>query len=322
MTKNTNISIIGVSLFCIIFLGMISTITVANGNYDVALTKGTEVFTVVTYDESAWKNTVNSTTSPSNWFEGDANKTGARSKNTIKGWNYVVWETYDVFVSLFLPILFEQEEIFPLLGILNSQGYNETTINTNYTNSYNLWVGLRSVWNFTIGSFKEDPTIANDPLIIFQNPMDFDEILLNYNNLSSALNSLPAIQFSGYNFPILESDDFLWLFIFNGLTLATPFSSYLEELIITLDCKNATVYKNILTIARTGETNYTVQIVYGSEGTIASFVVKDNGNNIIYQIVATNSDWLFFTIVIVLVTSIIGLSVFLIFRKRKKSKFR
>ena len=141
-------------------MSLFSTYTMANGNYNVGLTKGTDVFTVIRYDEAAWKNTVNSSTTPSNWFEGDSNHTGAKSKYTLKGWNYVTWETYDVFVSLFLPILFEAEDLIPLLGLLNSQGYNETTINANYTNSYSLWVGLLATWNFTIGSFEENPSDA------------------------------------------------------------------------------------------------------------------------------------------------------------------
>ncbi len=322
MKKNIKINIIGVSLLCIIFLGMFSTITIANGNYNIALTKGTEVFTVTQYDEAAWKTTINSSTTPSDWFEGDSNQTGAKSKNTIKGWNYVTWEFYDIFVSLFLPAMFESEELIPLLGLMNTQGYNESTINTNYTNSYNLWVGLRAVWNFTIGSFEEDPTIANDPLLIFRNPTDFDDILNNYNNLSAELNSLPAIIFSNISFPILEPDEFLWLFIFNGLTLGTPFSSYLEELITALDCKNATVSNNVLTINLTGETNYIVEITYGNEGTMSSFVVKDVGSNIIYQIVATNTDWIFFITVIIVVLCIGGLSVYLIIRKRKINRIR
>ena len=315
MKRITKIKIIGVSLLYIIFLGMFSTITMANGNYNVALTKGTEVFTVTTYDEAGWKNTVNSSTTPSNWFEGDSNQTGAKSKNTIKGWNFVTWETYDVFVSLFLPVLFEAEEFIPLLGLLNSEGYNETTINANYTNSYNLWVGLQAVWNFTIGDFQEDPTIDNDPILIFQNPTNIDDILNDYNNLSTKLNSNFAIQMLGYKFPILDSDEFLWLFIFNGLALGTPSVSYLEELITSLNCQNATVNNNILTINRTGEANYTVEVTYGVEGTMSSFVVKDIGNNIIYKIVATNSDWIFFTIIIILVICIGGLTVYLIISK-------
>ncbi|MFX0030851.1 MAG: hypothetical protein ACFE9C_02345 [Candidatus Hodarchaeota archaeon] len=322
MARNTRISIIGISLLSIIFLSMATTITVANGNYNVALTKGTEIFTVTIYDESAWESTVNSTTSPSSWFEGDSNQTGAKSKNTIKGWNYVTWETYDVFVSLFLPLLFESEDLIPLIGIMNTQGYNETTINANYTNSYNLWVGLRAVWNFTIGNFEEDPTIANDPLLIFKNPTDFNDILSNYNNLSAELNNLPAIQFSGYSFPILEPDEFLWLFVFKGFTLGTPLNTYLEEFITTLNCKNVTVSNNVLTINRLGETNYTVEITYSIEGTISSFLVRDVSSNIIYQIIAINSDWVFFTIVIILVICIGGFSTYLIINKLRRNRRR
>ncbi|MFX1593625.1 MAG: hypothetical protein ACFFCL_13115, partial [Promethearchaeota archaeon] len=175
----------------------------------------------------------------------------------------------------------------------------------------------------TIGDFEEVPTNANEALLIFKNPTDFNEILNNYNNISAKLNSLPAIQFSGYSFPILEPDEFLWLFIFNGLTLGIPFNSYLEELITTLDCKNSTVSNNVLTINLTGETDYTIEITYGSEGTMSLFVVKDVGSNIIYQIVSINSDWVFYTIIIVVIICIGGLGAYLIFRKlRIKKRYR
>ncbi len=322
MKKNTRLSIIGVSLLCIIFLGMFSTSSVANGNYNIALTKGTEVLIVSQYDVTAWKTTVNTNTTPSNWFEGDSNQTSAKSKYTVKGWNYVTWETYDVLVSLFLPALFESEELIPLLGLMNNQGYNETTINANYTNSYNLWVGLRAAWNFTIGSFEEDPTNANEALLLFKNPSDFDDILFDYNNLSAELNSLPAIQFYNYSFPILEPDEFLWTFFFNGLTLGFPFAYYLAELITVLDCKNATTNNKILTINRIGETDYSVEITFGSEGIMSSFVVKDADSNIIYQIVSRNSDWVFYTIIVVVAICIGVLSVYIVFRKRKINRIR
>ncbi len=322
MKRNIKCSIIGLSLLFIVFLGMFSTNGFANGNYNIALTKGTDIYIVSQYNDIAWKSTVNSSTTPSSWFEGDANQTGAKSKSTIKGWNYITWETYDVFVSLFLSALYEDEELIPLLTLMNIEGYNETTINNYYSNSYNLWVGLRAVWNFTIGSFEEDPSISNNALILFQNPQNMDEILSNYNNLSAELNSLPAIQFSGYSFPILDADEFLWFFIFNGLTLAAPFNSYLVELITTLECKNSTVNNNVLIIKRTGETDYTTDIYFGTEGTISSFVVKDEGNNIIYQIITTNSDWIFFTTLIVLIISVGALTTYLIIRKIKIGKRR
>ena len=290
-------------------------------NYEIGLTKGTDILIVNQYNETAWKNTVNASSSPNNWFEGNADTLGAQSKITIKGWNFITWETYDVFVSLFLPTLFESQEIIPLLMLMGTQGYNETTINNNYTNIYNLWIGLRAVWNFTVNDFEEDPSIANEALLIFQNPTDLDDILNDYNNLSAELNSNPFINMS-YTFPILEPDEFLWLFIFNGLALGTPSGSYLENLITMLNCQNATVNNNILIINRAGETNYTVEITYGSEGTISSFVVKDVSDNIIYQIISRNSEWVFFTIVIILLICIGGLSAYLILRKRKINRIR
>ena len=322
MMKNTKFRMIGVSLLCIIFFGMLSPSIVSNGNYNVALTKGTEVFTVSQYDETAWKTTINSSTTASNWFEGDSNQIGAKSKYTIKGWNYVTWETYDVFVSLFLPTLFKSQELLQLLGLLNSQGYNETTINANYTNTYNLWVCLRSEWNFTIGSFREDPTDANNALLIFKNPTDFDEILNDYNNLSAELNGLFLIKSSGYSFPILSAEEFLWLFIFNGLTLASPFAYYLTELISTLDCSNTTVNDRVLIINRTGETDYTVEIRYGSEGIMSSFTIKDEDHNIIFQIISSNTEWVFYTIIIIVVICIGCLSAYLIYRKLRIKKKR
>ncbi len=291
-------------------------------NYEIGLTKGTDVLIVNQYNDTAWENTVNASSSPNTWFEGEADIVGAQSKITVKGWNSVTWETYDIFVSIFLQSLFESEEITPLLWLMGTQGYNETTINKNYTNNYNLWVGLSAVWNFTVGDFEEDPSNANDLLIVFQDPTNIDDILNDYNNLSAELNSNPAIQFSGYNFPILDSDEFLWLFIFNGLALGTPSGSYLENLINTLSCENATVINNNLIINRTGETNYKVEIAYGSEGTFSSFIVKDIGDNTIYQIIRRNSEWIFFLIIIVLVSCIGGLSVYLIFRKRKINRIR
>jgi len=287
-------------------------------NYEIGLTKGTDILIVNQYNETAWKNTVNASSSPNNWFEGDADTIGAQSKTTIKGWNSITWETYDIFVSLFLPALFDSEEISTLLMGMAIQGYNETTINENYTNNYSLWIGLSAVWNFTVGNFKEDPSIANKALFIFQNPTDLDDILNDYNNLSAELNSIFPID----PFPILEPDEFLWLFIFNGLALGTPSGSYLENLITTLNCQNATVDNNILIINRAGETNYTVEISYGSEGMISSFVAKDVDGNTIYKIISRNSEWIFFTIVIILLICIGGLSAYLIIRKRKINRIR
>ncbi|MFX1374163.1 MAG: hypothetical protein ACFFCE_20120, partial [Promethearchaeota archaeon] len=98
----TKISFLSLSLLTLIIFGLFSTTVSASVNYQISLMKGTEIFTVDQYDDNRWKNTINAVANPSDWFEGNTNTTGAKSKVTIKGWNYVEWETYDVLFNLFI----------------------------------------------------------------------------------------------------------------------------------------------------------------------------------------------------------------------------
>lgn len=322
MLKNkTRIKLLSISIISLIIIGMFST-TAYSITYQVTLTKGTEEFIVEQYNDSAWKSTVNSSSEPNEWFEGDANITDARSKVTVKGWNYLLWETYDAFTSIFLSLLFSSDDILPLLVVLESQGYNETTINTNYTNDYRIWYGIRSVWNFTDSTFEEVPSYT-EGILVLQNPLEYENMLEDYNSIAEDLNSNIVIQMAGYTFPNLTADEFLWLLAFNGLALAKPFPEYAENLINGLGCENISFSFNvnnrqaILLFNKTGETNYTVEIYYGPKGTLSEFIVKDIDDNIIYQIISTNSDWIFYTILIIVVAGIAGLIGYFIFRRKK-----
>ena len=324
MLKNkTRIKLLSLSIVSLFIIGILST-TVYSITYQVALKKGTEQFIVDQYSDSAWKSTVNSSSDPSEWFEGDANVTEAKSKITIKGWNYLIWETYDAFTSIFISLFFSSDAILPLLGLLESLGYNETTINTNYTNNYRIWYGIRSVWNFTDTQFEEAPSYT-EGILILQDPLKYESMLEDYNSLAEDLNSNIAIQMAGYNFPNLTADEFLWVLVFNGLALAKPFPEYAENLINGLGCENVSFNFNVnnkqavLIFNKTGETNYSVETYYSSEGTLSKFVVKDNNDNIIYQIISTNSDWIFYTVLIIVIGGIAGLIGYTILR-RKKSK--
>ncbi|MFX1385423.1 MAG: hypothetical protein ACFFBP_23645 [Promethearchaeota archaeon] len=324
MFKNkTRIKLLSISIISLIIIGIFST-TAYSITYQVALKKGTEQFVVEQYNDSAWKSAVNNTSDPSEWFEGSANITDAKSKITVKGWNYLNWETYDAFTSIFLSLLFGSDELLPLLGLLESQGYNETNINTNYTNTYRIWYGIRSVWNFTDGQFEEAPSYT-EGILVLQNPLDYKKILDDYNDLALELNSNPII--TGfpyfYNFPNLTTDEFLWLLAFNGLALAKPFPEYAENLINGLGCDNVSFSFNVnnkqaaLIFNKIGITNYTVEIYYGPQGTLSKFVVKDISDDIIYQIISRNSDWIFYTILFIVVAGIAGLIGYTIFRKKK-----
>ena len=73
------ILVLGILISGFLFTGVSAAIT-----YRLTLTKGTEEFTVITYDEDAWNSTVDSTLNPSDWFEGDSNITDAKRRSQSK----------------------------------------------------------------------------------------------------------------------------------------------------------------------------------------------------------------------------------------------
>ncbi len=306
----------------VIIINLLAVSSLANYNYDIALEKGTEILNVKKYNRDAWLTTVSNSTTPENWFEGDANNTGAKSKYVIKGWKGISWKTYDVFTSIFLPTFVNPEQIIPLLVIMNNSGYNESAINNNYTNNYKFWVGLRAKWNFTINDFEEKPIDSNDFFLIFKNPEDYIKVLNDYNSIAEQLNKDLSIKMSGYSFPYLSGDQFLWILIQSEFAIAKPFNKYLSILVDELGCNNATVNNNVLIIERVGETNYIIEISYGSNGIMVSFIVKDINGVIIYQIIKVNSEWVFYIIIMVLSICLVALCAFLILRKRKIMRSR
>ncbi|NHJ22038.1 MAG: hypothetical protein EAX91_13910, partial [Candidatus Lokiarchaeota archaeon] len=193
-------------------------------------------------------------------------------------------------------------------------------------NYYNLWYGLRAVWNYTTNDYEEDPSNRNilnmyiafkslrlqAGIIVLQNPLDFKTMLDDYNDLAMELNVTTSA-----SFPFVSADDFLWLLALHGLAIADPQTDYLETLVSELGCENATINGSTLIIERYGLTNYTVEISYGTKGMMSSFTVKDLGGNIIYQITSSNSDWLFYLILIITIAGSIVLIVFIIIRNKK-----
>jgi len=317
--SKTRTSILSLTILSLFLIGILSTSILASSTYQHTLAKGTDDFVVRLYDSADWKTTVNSTLTPSDWFEGEANITNAKSKTTLKGWIANTWDTYDVLISIFMPEYFSFGEILALLSIMKSQGYNETTINANYTNTYSLWYGLRAVWNYTSNDYEENPSYS-DGIIILQNPLDYKSMLDDYNNLAEDLNGNFAIQLSGYSFPNVSADEFLWRLALNGLAIAEPHGNYLESLITELGCENASVSGSTLIFKRYGLTIYTVEISYGDKGIMSSFTVKDISNTVIYQITSSNSEWLFYLILILVSTCSVVLVAYLVIRNRRHKR--
>ncbi|MFW9771720.1 MAG: hypothetical protein ACFFBY_13670 [Promethearchaeota archaeon] len=313
VNKRSKFSLVGLIIF-----GMLITTVSAATSYQSTLVKGTEEFIITQYDDIAWKTTVNTTTTPTDWFGGTANITNSKSKFTIKGWSYTTWQLYDVFTSIVMPKYFNPEEMIMLLETLNFQGYNETTINTGYPLNYTLWYGLRAVWNFTDSDFEEEPSYI-DGVFVLENPFLFKVMLDDYNNLSTELNGLMLPP--GYTFPLLTADDFLWQISLNGLAIAESQEEYLTNLVNELGCKNISANGKTLVIERSGIANYTVEITYGAKGLISTFSVKNN-EGIIFEFLSRDSNWLFYTILIILACIVVGLVLFLILRQRKLKKNR
>jgi len=314
--SKTRTSILSLTLLSLFLIGIFSTSILASSTYQHNLAKGTDDFVVVLYNDAEWKTTVDSSLTPSDWFIGEANITDAKSKVTLRGWFDITWDTFYVFTSIFMPEYFNFTETLELLFIMGSQGYNETTINANYTNTYDLLYGLLAVWNYTTNDYEENPSYT-DGIVFFKDPLEYRAMLDDYNALAEDLNGNPAIQFSPYSFPNVSADEFLWTLAFSGLAIAKPHGNYLETLINELGCENASVSGSTLIIERYGITNYTVEISYGERGMMSSFTVKDISDTIIYQITSSNSNWIFYLVLIIVAVSAVAIVTFLIIRKKK-----
>ena len=238
------------------------------------------------------------------------------------GWASAVWEMYDFLISMFLS----DSNAALALMVIGQKGYNETEINNNYNNTYSLTSGMRSQWYFVSGAFNESSISAIDMPIILNNPADYKQILDDYNNLAYEIR---ADNFFPYDdeveavFQNMTADDFLWQLALNSLAIGTPISTYIQELVNALDCENVSYSGNTLIIERTGETNYTVEITYGAQGTITSFVVKNDVGTIIYQFISLgNTNWIVSILVGVIIACFSGLMVYIIYRKKKFNKLK
>jgi hypothetical protein len=145
-------------------------------------------------------------------------------------------------------------------------------------------------------------------------------MLDDYNALAEDLNGNFAIQFTGLSFPNVSADEFLWKLIFSGFATAGPHGDYLEILVDELGCENTTVSGSTLIIERYGITSYTVEISYGEKGMMSSFTVKNISGEVIYKITSSNSEWLFYLILITVSAVSVALIVFVVVIGRKRKR--
>ena len=323
MKRRMRLSLLSLSLLGIIFFGILFTAVSASTSYQLGLTKSTEEYTVIQYDDDGWKATINPASNSKDFFEGDANVTGAKSKQTIKGWVDQTYSTYDALLSLYFSFI-EYGMWNMFLVNFTEAGYNETTINAAYSNTYDAWYGVSAEWWFTEGEYEETPNNTISPIIIMKDPSDYNLILDNCNALiNEILNDTtidPSIKFLFLNTANKTADEFLWQLVFYGFGVAQPGADYLDEVVSDLACVNTTASGSTLTFEKVGVTNYTVEVSYGSKGTLSTFVVKDVLGDIIYEITSSNADWIFFTILFSVIACSVAIITYVVIRNRKLKK--
>jgi len=285
----------------------------SNSNYTLSLEKGSQIFEVVYYDEETWKDTINITLNPTDWFGGESDTIGAKSKTTVLGVTYGGSGTYAPFIKLF----FSWFNINT--SILWQYGYGQYYFSSYYPNVYNYWNSKLTSWPFGTEPFDNysNCRIHDPSSFLFYEPLDFQSILYDYNDFAAVVNNDTALQAINISMPILSGDDFLWHFILDRFVMVNPINNYLTEVINALECENVRVHENKITFMRFGEKAYIMEFTYNSEGSLDIVIVKNSESNLIYKITSTNLKFVVYIIIGISSGAILGLIGFSFYRKRR-----
>ncbi|MFW9970029.1 MAG: hypothetical protein ACFFDF_07490 [Candidatus Odinarchaeota archaeon] len=290
-------------------------IVYANTNYTISLEKGTQILEVKKYDEETWKDTVNITSTPNNWFGGDADRIGAKSKSTLLMYGVNALNTYPLFFQLIIPTSYLSN-----FSDISNYGYDFTYVFENYPCIYQLWDYYYSYWKFTTKVFSVNPDIMYKKLYIFKYPENISILLNDYNDFVDVLNNDTSLKLLGYSFPFLNGDDLVWQFLTKRFSIGNPKNEYLTTFINTIGCNNVTIHGNTLVFQRYGEKNYTVEVTYGIQGIIDHINVKDSEGYTFYEINSFYPKTVFYIILGILAVFILGIVVVLIIKKHNLEK--
>lgn len=314
--KSLAIKFIIIILLGITLINQYSIILVqAQSDYNPALEMGTQILEVKRYDEQTWKNTVNITSSPNDWFGGDADKVGANSKITLFEWGYGGASTIAIFTMFVIP-----QNTMHIYNLLWEYGYDQTFFFNNYPHDYTTWAYFYNYWQFTTKEFNDNPDNSQRHSIILPYPQNFSTALNDYNNFSGIINNDTNLQTLGYSFPILSGDDLLWQYFTRRFAVASPINEYLTTLTNTLECENTTNRGNTLIFQRHGVQNYTVEVTYSTKGIIDHVVVKNSEGYIFYEITSFYPKMIFYIILGILAIFILGIVTLVIVKKIKLQK--
>ncbi|TXT63341.1 MAG: hypothetical protein BAJALOKI3v1_390035 [Promethearchaeota archaeon] len=280
---------------------------VSAASYSVSLQKGGYYQKIDVYEKDIWNNTISSINGPEYYFEGDSNITGSESKGIIRSWYQDTVNTSDLFFNL----LFPQEQ---LLNITFSP-FNKTYIDENYNTTYKINLVLISKWGFNSSALPENATEPNNLIYVLRDPIGFKTLLDDYNAYVSNVSTYPFIDLVAFNI-----EDFLFNLLITQMSVGAPIESYLSEMVDDLNNENVTSEGNTLALQLRGETNYSVQISFGSTGFPSSITFLDSENNVFYKIITYDTEWTVWLIIGIVGASIITVVIYAFYRRRKRMK--
>ncbi|KKM89519.1 hypothetical protein LCGC14_1247830 [marine sediment metagenome] len=310
---------IKIKLTVLVFLGILIInyelypLVSSNSNYTFSVENGSQIYEVKYYDEEGWKDTIDASSNPTDWFGGDSDTIGAKSKTTVLGVGDGGSSTRSMFNWLFYSW-------FDVNGsILSQHGYSNSYISNYYPNDYIMWGPRLTSWSFRTEPFNnysnyEEPSMS---YFLFREPLEFQTILFDYNDFAAVVNNDTALQAINFSMPILNGDEFLWRFILDRDVMVTPINIYLTEVINVLECENVTIQENKIIFMRFGEKAYTMEFTYNSLGLLDTVIVKNNDNNLIYKITSSNLKFVVYIIIGISLGVILGLIGFSFYRKRR-----
>ncbi|KKL06740.1 hypothetical protein LCGC14_2593000 [marine sediment metagenome] len=286
----------------------------SNSNYTLPLEKGSQIYEVIFYDEEAWKDTINVTSNPTDWFGGESDTIGAKSKTTVLGVYDGGSSTYGHISKLFFS-WFNINTSF-----LDQYGYSQSYFYDHYPNEYNWgWYPQLTFWPFGTEPFDNYSNYIHpsSSSFLFREPLDYQSVLYEYNDFAAVVNNDTAMQAMNFSMPILSGDDFLWHFILDRYTMVSPINNYLNELINLLECENVSIRENKIIFMRFGEQPYIMEFTYNSRGSLDNVIVKNNDYSLIYKITSSNLKFVVYIIIGISLGAIFALIGFSFYRKRR-----
>jgi len=321
LKSSTNLSLLLIILFIIILPTFSSAFP--GSTYSLSLRAGSQVYEVIYYDDNLWKSTVNPLSNPSDLFDGEANITGAKSKLVplTTGGNEL--SEFGVFIQFFF-----QWFNIPYNSLLKPNGYDNEYITERYRSYYLSWDFEFGYWNFTTQPFKTNsdffrinPGPPPKRVFILQDPSLFSRMLLDYNDFATVVNNDTVIQAANYSLPLVNGEDILWELIKYRLVVASPINSYLNQIISSLNCTNANVQGNSITLRRYGGEIFDVEIIFNSLGIMDTIQMRNAEGVLFYHIVSSyprNEVYILFGVFCGMIFGLIGIHFYVKNRRKKE----